>query len=86
MEKCRGRKDCEEQLRNILTNLIKIYRRLFSVAKDFAGNELVLAEIDNFYALATDMLQFRQAEVYQMILKQTREILAMRTQDSLVSN
>ena len=38
MKKCLERKDstnCEEQLKNILTNLIKIYRRLFSVAKEF---------------------------------------------------
>jgi hypothetical protein len=44
MKKCLERKEstnCEEQLKNILTNLIKIYRRLFSVGKEFKTGELV---------------------------------------------
>lgn len=86
MKKCLERKDstnCEEQLKNILTNLIKIYRRLFSVAKEFKNEQLVESELNNFYRLAADMLQFRQSEVYQMILKQTKEILSMKPVESL---
>ena len=78
VEKClelRDRVTVDEVLKNMLTNLLKIYRKFFLVLE---GSSCFLGErVGKFYSLVSRLLEFRLSEVYQWTLKQVREMLTV---------
>ena len=79
VDKCREAQQgagCEEVLKNLLSNLLKIYRKCMLL---LAEEEQFLADkLDQLLGLVCDFLDFRQGEVYQATLKQVRELLAAK--------
>ena len=62
----------EEALKNIITNLIKIYKKMFLVAKEWETDEFTLQMLDQFYLFISRVLKFRNAEIYQSLIKQIK--------------
>lgn len=73
----------EEALKNIVTNLIKIYKKMFLVSKEWEDQTLILALLDRFYELSSRVLKFRNTEIYQSLIKQVKEILYQKDVESL---
>jgi hypothetical protein len=69
----RSQAGVEEVLKNLLTNLLKIYRKCIMLMEK--GEGFVRERLGRFFELTTRLLQFRHSEIYQSTLRQVREML-----------
>lgn len=76
VERCLEKKakvSVEEVLKNMLINLLKIYRKCFLMMEEH--RDFLCQRVGRFFNLVERLLQFRQSDVYQWTLKQVREML-----------
>jgi hypothetical protein len=81
VDKCnevRERVNFEEILKNLLANILKIYRKCFILLDSSSNEPFIKEKLENFFRLVNRYLNFRQSEIFQSTLKQVREILVIK--------
>lgn len=71
----------EEAGKNILINLIKIYKKYFFVLEKNANSKDHQLEV--FFSFAISIIKLKSIDLYVLTLKQVKEILSMRTEQLL---